>query len=516
MVPVRKPGRPLSACPHPRNQPCFCGGVTAAIPRKQKCHCGTDAKPDSVEIKDETWDVDAEPRSPSKSVAKTPSNRIHKTSPKMSQRAKDRNDAAKLRRMSRSGIDVLSQAADQSIIPTLHHQKPHNGALSDNQVAIMATSHQQQLNAGLYPNGNGHGAFGIMTPETGASFAEQMPIPMTELAEAKAPMSSCCGGGGGGGGPSSKSATPQTSTAATTPSSDMPPPAEGGSCCSTSKPSASNTAPKPVAPGHAPMHTNGMLMSSFPEAIPMPASGVFPIYAQQTIFTYPPSYGSFMQPLQPEQWRQFIGNMNFAHPLEESATSIHQSNGFNMQGRMEFLAPGSTSMDAGTTHRCGCGDGCQCVGCAAHPYNDATQQYVRSAYNIMMGDSKSSHPIANNQNTLANGATPIDHTTLSDGHSSRIQLDEPSGTGEQGTTVAPNRAAENGEMKASGSSPQTPSDAASGLSEEQTLSANDFFFVSYPFGDSCAGDMASCPCGDDCKCIGCSIHSHAEDGDIPS
>src|SRR5262249_19767338 len=45
MVPVRKPGRPLSACPHPRDQPCGCGSVTAAIPRKQTCHCGDDTAP---------------------------------------------------------------------------------------------------------------------------------------------------------------------------------------------------------------------------------------------------------------------------------------------------------------------------------------------------------------------------------------------------------------------------------------------------------------------------------------
>lgn len=40
MVPVRKPGRPLSVCPHPQDQPCSCGSVTAAIPRKQQCGCG--------------------------------------------------------------------------------------------------------------------------------------------------------------------------------------------------------------------------------------------------------------------------------------------------------------------------------------------------------------------------------------------------------------------------------------------------------------------------------------------
>lgn len=66
------------------------------------------------------------------------------------------------------------------------------------------------------------------------------------------------------------------------------------------------------------------------------------------------------------------------------------------------------------------------------------------------------------------------------------------------------------EVNGNGTAPQTPSDAASALSEEQTLSANDFFFVSYPFGDTCAGDTASCPCGDDCQCIGCVIHNNPD------
>ncbi|KAL2885633.1 Protein GRISEA [Ceratocystis lukuohia] len=47
MVPVRKPGRPLSICPHPSTKPCACG-VTAAIPKKSTCSCspsGSKAEP---------------------------------------------------------------------------------------------------------------------------------------------------------------------------------------------------------------------------------------------------------------------------------------------------------------------------------------------------------------------------------------------------------------------------------------------------------------------------------------
>lgn len=57
----------------------------------------------------------------------------------------------------------------------------------------------------------------------------------------------------------------------------------------------------------------------------------------------------------------------------------------------------------------------------------------------------------------------------------------------------------------SGSATESPSD--SGTAEEQNLSASDFFFVNYPFSfDGCGGDTNSCPCGDDCECVGCTIH----------
>lgn len=43
---------------------------------------------------------------------------------------------------------------------------------------------------------------------------------------------------------------------------------------------------------------------------------------------------------------------------------------------------------------------------------------------------------------------------------------------------------------------------------EPALSASDYFFVTYPFaGEGCAGDTTTCPCGDECQCLGCSIHN---------
>jgi hypothetical protein len=63
--------------------------------------------------------------------------------------------------------------------------------------------------------------------------------------------------------------------------------------------------------------------------------------------------------------------------------------------------------------------------------------------------------------------------------------------------------------------PQTPSDVGSGVSDEQALSASDFFFVTYPLMEdpTCLGDTASCPCGDDCQCIGCTIHNNGHNAE---
>lgn len=41
----------------------------------------------------------------------------------------------------------------------------------------------------------------------------------------------------------------------------------------------------------------------------------------------------------------------------------------------------SDTTGLGTIHECNCGPGCECIGCIAHPFNAATQEYIRSAQN---------------------------------------------------------------------------------------------------------------------------------------
>jgi hypothetical protein len=142
-----------------------------------------------------------------------------------------------------------------------------------------------------------------------------------------------------------------------------------------------------------------------------------------------------------------------------------------------------------TFHTCGCGNTCQCIGCVAHPYNAATQDYVRSAYN------------------MAHGSSTSVTTDYINGHNNGTALPpiaDPSGAHTNGN----GRRHSNGEEH-SPPVAETPSDSST--AEEQTLPASDYFFVNYPFSSEvCGGNTNSCPCGDDCECVGCIIHHFHE------
>jgi hypothetical protein len=235
------------------------------------------------------------------------------------------------------------------------------------------------------------------------------------------------------------------------------------------------------------------MMQPFPQTMAM-ASGMYPFYAQPNVFNYPPHYGSYLQPLQPEQWRQLMAAaMTFGQPGGGQV--------FGMAGPVPMQQPPQTPNGSSwTSHQCTCGDSCQCVGCAAHPYNEATQNYVRSAWSSMMEEGQKSHAQANSNGSRLDGRP-------NGGHGTNGEMEESAKTSSNGTTTPVKT---NGDGTWSPVAPQTPSDAASGVSEEQALSASDFFFVSYPFGDTCAGETSSCLCGDDCQCIGCTIHNNAD------
>lgn len=521
MVPVRKPGRPLSSCPHPTSKPCTCGTVTAAIPRKQKCGCGTSNSTSQTKTEPEDTSPQSitsdEPRS-----STTSSFRVQKS--RSGSNRKMSIDLASLERMDSSQLNIMSSYNTMPAVsmgmsnghspamngmghyPVIGMASPDNAFTPQPMMFPMFHQHMPSPMVGgatPRPTSNGHS-----TPTT-----ENSPTLSAQPAKG-----SCCGGSG-----VEKNngdvAKPVVSSSHSTPNPSKPR-ANGdkamGSCCSSKSfsndpktPSGCLTPPEPFP------QTSGMMMPPYPHPIALP-NGMYGLFPQPTLFTYPPQYGTFMQPLQPEQWRQVMASLAFGQ--------MAQPQGFDMGGAIPGAVPfnpaNTQPKSIGTSHRCTCGDGCQCVGCAAHPYNEATQNYVRSAWSSMMEDANG---VSSNVNGNANGNVNLlngnhshshahhsangNHVSMNGQHNGlhddHVSPAEQSLGDTNGVTVV-------AQPEGTTTGPQTPSDAPSSLAEEQTLSASDFFFVTYPFGDSCAGETASCPCGDDCQCIGCVIHNNPD------
>ncbi|KAG5983556.1 hypothetical protein E4U55_007891 [Claviceps digitariae] len=536
MVPVRKPGRPLSSCPHPSSRPCACAAVTAAIPRKQKCRCGTSDTPAVEKQPDHDSSPPKVVTPPSPSKVGHAGFRVNKQSAKSGSSRKQSVDLAGLHRMDSSQINIVPPYSAMS--PPLSSTNGSSTPMSDmslyGSIAMRPGDRSHSADSSVYP------MFPSYAPGPNRESIGQTKPPMTmngqiigltdpaAKSEPETPRS-CCGGGIDGvksqertmsvhvdasdvGGSSSNKNNTNVDNSSSTSSSSVEPTAARG-CCSSGafastdreKKDTLRGMPPPLGMAFAP---NGIMMPPFQHPMTM-GNGMYPFYAQPNVFNYPPQYGSYMQPLQPEQWRHFMAAaMAFGQNGGAGAGAGVAGGGgpgggggqpFGMQAGA-FPTPTTPNGTSWTSHHCSCGDTCQCIGCAAHPYNEATQDYVRSAWNVMKEESRNGH------GHDANMSGPHHNGSVGGTNTSNGEVDEATANPSSNGTTTPNQPHYDGAW--SPSAAQSPSEAASGASEEQALSASDFFFVSYPFADSCAGETMSCPCGDDCQCIGCAIHNN--------
>lgn len=464
MVPVRKPGRPLSACPHGRDQQCTCGskGVTAAIPRKQTCRCGHESL--------DTAAVPPQSNGASISEAPLPTRVAFKVQKNIARQSPSRRpsvDAHNLERMDINQLNVLgagvhfpapsptvngfgvpnalaygyaasyagmhmpAAAMLRHPLPLVNNDAGTGTAISTHSSANGEIEEATQADTASVPN--------VATSGSQHCCAPDPPPAMPSLS--KSLNGSCC---------KAKVESPVVdSTAASTSLSKAP----KGSCCTSKaeKPGAAEHSSS-VTPAQSPHLSSQPQIAHFQPALPTPH------FAHATMFAYPPTYGSYQHPLQPAEWRNGIKAMTYnAFPSS-----------YVLPGSSLGVSDFATNMD--TIHACVCGDGCQCIGCAAHPYNDATQDYVRSAWA--------------SANEIQTPRDSMDATT-------------------NGLDASPNEDGDNHQRYGG----PLDSTATSPTSDEQSLAATDFFFVTYPFAsDACGGDTHSCPCGDECECLGCTIH----------
>jgi hypothetical protein len=566
MVPVRKPGRPLSACPHNPDAPCNCGHITAAIPRKQTCRCPDEG--DNV-VSSPTvggpYRVQKGSSRPQTSRGTSyfdPSGFERTNKDFFHDHGRNPNNMGGVNKAPWREVEATPWRPDR---PSLHDYTskvlknkilPDGSPMPENFLGPDIPTTVTVINQRLYADGTVifHGNGGkpltlaekvigetklggpIPSPEELGDIYPRTDVhldlanddsyklfmrddlrigtpqerknaglppgltrpyyPRDDYApssgvSAKSESKSCC---------ANKKTTPNHSHNSSSASSISEPedikPTPGLDSTPRVAPqefaSSHNVIPQtfpemlkqePMTPYTGPqIYRSEMVpnpqMSINTQVQPYASSGLFhpvtmlDVFAPQAsfpqdtsamLFTYPPTYGSFQNPFKPETWRQNLQVTSNMPPLT----------GGNMPSAYFNMPVQQTNAD--DLHGCCCGDGCQCLGCAAHPYNATTQEYVRSAYSF--------DPSAANDFPMS-PITASRNSVVPQQHSSGTSKDELS------------------------DSQAMLSPASSTNGDEQTLSESNYFFADYAIGGACGGETVTCPCGDDCECIGCTIHNY--------
>ncbi|KAI9802678.1 MAG: hypothetical protein M1825_002700 [Sarcosagium campestre] len=457
LVQVRKPGRPLSSCPHTNTQ-CNCGGIRMAIPKASSCACGSDSNKRGD--------------SPSAAYAgrQYPTfNGIQK-----SQRRRFSGASSSLiRAMKIEDTEKPSQIQDHGL--THHVALPSAVAASDGSVDAVNGQHPpwaasptvQQPLSEVKPNHD--------VPASSAHLPSIATSNAMHCSSADIMGTGACGSfkdasGWSGSWPEH----PQDPALYSQPGPQAGSQRAAGNCCS-SKPAPASL-PKPrQASSCCGKPTNG------DHGVDVPSRTLND--------TLKLSLGQGKMDLNSSSYSQAA----LAHlSLQNPASS------FNL-----FPHPTTASP---TSQICNCGDGCNCLGCAIHPYNDRTMDFVRSMNQFALDEDYGSTSNSRRQSML--GDYQFDPMSFQKpfGH---LDADAPSNP----STWRPNNITNQAEIAGPGHGldtafyPMAPGQASmrrisvvngtgngnlelgdgQTVSPEECLSPTQFFHVDYTLG-SCAGE----------------------------
>ncbi|KAI1807842.1 hypothetical protein F4811DRAFT_418556 [Daldinia bambusicola] len=442
LLPVRKPGRPLSTCPHPPGKSCQCRNVTAALPKGGSCRCGgsppskTNGTPAIVKAEP----PDNAPLSPTKQA----SFRIQKSTAKPNRKQSADASASALQRMNANSLNLIGTS---SILPTSSANIISSSDYTNYIPPLQNRNHQyppypqiasrldRPLDSSLLTLSNG--LSNISSPQCSINGVPDHSNNSTVSSETMASGTS-----------GSPYHTPTSSTGDSSQelSSDQP-----GSCCSRrvqqSQPVQTQIQFQNQAQAGSQQSSgmmgyisqvptaDGSMTAQFPPQVSAEQQ-VYPMnhFHQPALYAEQASFGTYHFPLQQSQWEQLVANL------------------------LPQIDPNGGVQGSYTSHVCHCGPECDCLGCPAHPYNQATCQYIRD---IMAFQEE---PI-NGKVDMNSSSIPDPPLAVSDASPPPIH---------------------------------SPADTESPGANDLNLSPSEFLFVDYGHG--------MCGCGDDCACVNCMIH----------
>ncbi|KAI1339598.1 hypothetical protein F5Y15DRAFT_78518 [Xylariaceae sp. FL0016] len=372
MVPVRKPGRPLTGCTHPRTVKCSsCSSrgdaITIAIPRKRKCECtGDSASSGDRDVKYQ---------------------RQMATAPTVAESNGSDSALTPASTTVMGSVTSPSKAMEWSANPSQTWVSPLSsvstpGRDGDSKTAIESVSSSSKG-----------------TPERSSCCSRKPSVP--QVSPQIPPQQSCCG---------SKPrmlppASSQTVGAVHPPAAMMP-----------------HQSPSFVPPRHPfhSIHVDGNQtppgswpvipgVPTHPLAVTLPLCTDCMTNTQATFLIYPHLHGYRLERAEPTTLQQQIGGSNIVYVTVPSAAAT-SSNLSPVPVPLPVQAPnprtdinmpqpawipntvqqspitrphtGSLCNNTDLLHECHCGPGCQCLGCVDHPFNSATEAYVQSAFNF--------------------------------------------------------------------------------------------------------------------------------------
>ena len=156
----------------------------------------------------------------------------------------------------------------------------------------------------------------------------------------------------------------------------------------------------------------------------------------------------------------------------------------------------SADFDALTISQdCTCGPNCNCIYCAAHPFNSATQERVHDLTELLANDNyRDGNPHVNGtdvESEIEQGYPPAPD-------------DESFDSNPLGWINVPNRAAALQPTFGQGESINN-NDQPNHL-PSATLRNSRYFTIGYSFNSNCTDATGACLCGSECQCAGCLTH----------
>ncbi|KAL8691805.1 MAG: hypothetical protein Q9218_003051 [Villophora microphyllina] len=342
-----------------------------------------------------------------------------------------------------------------------------------------------------------------------------------------------------------KSRVARNSAPAPRPSAPVPGPSRGN-CCG-KKPAESSSEDSDSTVQEVPILSSpeNTVLSMSPDQVQTPKSEVYPNEgnkpeASQTsyapfantiphtsVYSVPANYATAENPMTLDR-QAHIQQYDLYHrqevphyaPAGIAGMAAPPAEPYDMAG---MLPPSDVQQDPSTfSHECSCGDGCECLACPVHPYNNRTTNHVRGLYRWWEAP-ENRHDESRPQSSYGEPS----HTDTSVGPlSSQIRdmsLSSPIGPSGR---AAPENATRfidptllgtgmNGSVTAASNGYQSagyPDPTAPGL---YYAPSSDYLTMQYTLSDFepniCSNPNGACRCSQGCSCVGCSLHTGHEE-----